>query len=164
MRLYYLLFIIGFISFCHTAPAVGQKYELLPDVKGTARENFYSRLRELLEYQAKGNWGKLFDLSIASIDADPAKKGIFIDELQSTEGDGSRFVSFVPTASVLVNEIRGSKIWLIEGCGSFKRKGRIVSIKSGLDATLHNGTWYFNYVTVIPDAVGGSERLCKPQR
>ena len=115
-----------------------------------------------MEYQAKRDWRRLFNLSIDSIDADPSKQGIYIDELRSTEGDGSRFVAFVPTASVLVNEIRGSKIWLIEGCGSYKRKGKVVSLSSGLDAMVHKGTWYFDYVTVIPDSVGGSERPCIP--
>lgn len=144
--------------------ALAQSSKLLPEIEPALRKTFHLRLKELLKYQAAEAWAEAYKLSISSLGGNGKSLADFVVEMTAAEKDGSRFRGFEPRYSVLVNEINGSKVWMIEGCATYSRKMKTVRLESGLSAMLYQGNWFFDNVTVIPDAVGGSERPCKVKR
>jgi len=120
------------------------------------------RLKLFITFQRKRQWEKMYDLSIEPIQRRSLTKEEFIKN--QVDGDHNPSVStllvFTPQSANLTNEYGNIREWLIEGCAKYRRKGKVVFLKAGLNAGLSNHQWYFGNLYTRLDAVDSPERPC----
>jgi hypothetical protein len=159
MKLFKLLFeIVLFICLFQTF-GVAQIKNFPENMNHSIRSKLLERMSLVVQYQGENNWMELFDLSSDSI-VENASIEKFVKQMSVYENLNSRIVDFAPKGISLVNDNNSDTEWLVDGCGKFKRKNKIVKVYSGLIAILHNNQWYFNTVSTLPNGVGGKEKKC----
>lgn len=112
---------------------------------------FQKKLDRFVKLQGEHRWGLLFDLSIERIEEKELTKNEFVAKLQSVGVAKriSRIIKFEPSSAVLTNNAGGTRRWLVEGCGTFLRRGRLIKARSGLNAYLVDGNWYFSLLSSL---------------
>jgi hypothetical protein len=128
------------------------------------RPKLKERLNLLINYQGARQWSKMYDLLTASI-----KGGRNRDDYANWRRQSeiippiSTLLAFAPTEAITIDQSPDGGAWFILGCAQYRRRGRMVQIKSGVTAELQNNEWWFSEVGTATQ-IDGTEEPCVARR
>jgi hypothetical protein len=126
------------------------------------RAQFFAHLKLFVKLQREKLWDQMYDVAIDHLERSSLTKQEFVKSHEDVDVDPdvSTLISFSPRGATLINKWADVKEWLVEGCATYNRRGRVLRLKSGLNAELSNGRWYFSLLTTITQGVDGPEQHC----
>ena len=122
--------------------ATGQ--EVFSPVPEAMRSRLNERLKLLVEYERKKQWGKEYDLLSQQVTQGETKED-FVARLRTSdaEGEGYKVQSFTPKYTTLIYKHR----WQVFGCVRVLHRGRTLTLNGEVAAILENGEWFFSQVS-----------------
>jgi hypothetical protein len=125
---------------------------------------FFKHLNLFVTFQKEKRWDKMYDLSNELLEKKPLTRKEFIKNYRAVDVDPrvSALLRFSPTSATFINQWGNVKEWLIEGCATYRRKGKILHVQSGLNAALSDGKWYFSYLSSTVEGPDAPEQPCTP--
>lgn len=126
------------------------------------RAQFFAQLKVFVKIQQEKHWDQMYDTAIDHLERSSLTREEFVKSHEDVDVDPSVSIlnNFSPRVATLINKWGDVAEWLIEGCATYNRKGRLLRLKSGLNAELSNGRWYFSLLTTITRGVDGPEQHC----
>jgi|SRR5262245_6086860 len=124
----------------------GRQVYGLPGMAKEQQTLFRVRLENLVNLTKEGRWNEVYELLSTRARAGRDKKQ-FVAEKETTGKEGYIVVSFTPTsAEHLDRSIWGSDVWIISGCGQYKKDGKLLELEAVIEAFPESNEWFFSEV------------------
>ena len=149
-----------FVPYNVNASSQPRNQDLLSTVPVEHRTRLKGRLNLLIKYQRAKRWDRMYDVLRPSIIRGRSRED-YANQRQEWEliPPISTLLSFAPIEVVTTHESANGGEWYIVGCARYRRKGRILQIRSAVEAQLQNSEWFFTEIFAATQ-VDGSEKAC----
>lgn len=136
----------------------------LSGIPAQERARLMERLNLVIKYQGFQQWERIYDLLSLS-----ARGGRNIENYVAWRKEFetppiSTVLAFAPSEAIKIDESTDGGTWLILGCARYRRKGRIVRIKSDVTVELMNKEWFFSEIGPATQIDGPEQPCSMPKR